>query len=222
MTTTPGKRWRTSLTARTCSKSFTSSGCKSGKKQLPASRSYTFKVNTVWQPIFMLTLLISVSRKRYLEVPPDPRTSWERTSEFADRLCPPPAQWVAEQYMKEKHTKVPLLYELTFCPDFKLKMFQWPESKLKKRLEWLCKRKAPKETDLEELKQQLMHRHVDSLRKDQQSRLKEWEREVNQLDTVKIKVENDFDLEGPPRYLKYIHKYYPSEVRLDLAVLIFK
>ena len=89
---------------------------------------------------------------------------------------------------------------------------QWPESKLKKRLEWLCKRKAPKETELDELKKQLMHRHVDSLRKDQQSRLKEWQDEVNQLDTVKIKVENDYDLEGPPRYLKYIHKYYPSEV----------
>ena len=59
-----------------------------------------------------------------------------------------------------------------------------------------------------------MHKHVDSLRKDQQRRLKEWQDEVNQLEAVKVTVENDYDLEGPPRYLKYINKYYPSEVSL--------
>jgi len=133
------------------------------------------------------------SQKRFLEVPPDPRTSYEKTSDFADRLCPPPCQWVAEQFMKDKHVK-------------------WPEKKLAKRLEWMCKRKNPKEEELKELKDQLMFKHVDSLRKDQLRRLKEWQDEVNQLDqkAIKITVENEHDLEGPPRYLNYINKYYPS------------
>ena len=76
--------------------------------------------------------------------------------------------------------------------------FQWPEKKLAKRLEWMCKRKNPKEEELKELKDQLMFKHVDSLRKDQLRRLKEWQDEVNQLDqkAIKITVENEHDLEG--------------------------
>ena len=66
--------------------------------------------------------------------------------------------------------------------------FQWPEKKLAKRLEWMCKRKNPKEEELKELKDQLMFKHVDSLRKDQLRRLKEWQDEVNQLDQKAIKI----------------------------------
>ena len=62
----------------------------------------------------------------------------------------------------------------------------------------MCKRKNPREEELKELKDQLMFKHVDSLRKDQLRRLKEWQDEVNQLDqkAIKITVENEHDLEG--------------------------
>merc|ERR1711963_629404 len=30
------------------------------------------------------------TKKRFLEVPPDPRTNFERRSELADTICPPP------------------------------------------------------------------------------------------------------------------------------------
>ena len=40
-------------------------------------------------------------------------------------------------------------------------------------------------------------------------RLKEWEKEINAIsaDSAKLKVENDFDLEGPPRHMTYINQY---------------
>ena len=88
--------------------------------------------------------------------------------------------------------------------------FQWPEKKLAKRLEWMCKRKNPKEEELKELKNQLMFKHVDSLRKDQLRRLKEWQDEVNQLDqkAIKITVENEHDLEGS--YITRSPTFYPE------------
>ena len=41
------------------------------------------------------------------------------------------------------------------------------------------------------------------------SRLKDWEVEINadSADSALLKVENDFDLEGPPRHMTYINKY---------------
>ena len=40
-------------------------------------------------------------------------------------------------------------------------------------------------------------------------RLKDWEVEINadSADSALLKVENDFDLEGPPRHMTYINKY---------------
>ncbi len=44
-------------------------------------------------------------------------------------------------------------------------------------------------------------------------RLKEWEKEINSIanEPVKLIVENNEDLEGPPRQMKYINEYLPSE-----------
>ena len=40
-------------------------------------------------------------------------------------------------------------------------------------------------------------------------RLKDWEVEINadSTDPALLKVENEFDLEGPPRHMTYINKY---------------
>ncbi len=39
-----------------------------------------------------------MSRKRYLEVPPDPRTHFERRSEIADSIFPPPCLSTIEEF----------------------------------------------------------------------------------------------------------------------------
>ena len=39
--------------------------------------------------IFTLYICLSF-RKRFIEVPPDPRTKFEICSEMADKICPPP------------------------------------------------------------------------------------------------------------------------------------
>ncbi len=49
-------------------------------------------------------------------------------------------------------------------------------------------------------------------RKSQQERLREWEREINSAEEPqpRVSVENECDLEGPPRHMKYITRYRPS------------
>ncbi len=48
--------------------------------------------------------------------------------------------------------------------------------------------------------------------KSQQERLREWEREINSAEhpQPRVSVENECDLEGPPRHMKYITRYRPS------------
>jgi len=43
--------------------------------------------------------------------------------------------------------------------------------------------------------------------------LKEWEKEINEIDidSTKLLVENEVDLEGPPRQMTYINAYKPSD-----------
>ena len=55
--------------------------------------------------------------------------------------------------------------------------------------------------------------HVREKRKEQLARLKDWEKEINVIDkgSAKLVVENDVDLEGPPRQMKYINAYKPSQ-----------
>ena len=60
-----------------------------------------------------------------------------------------------------------------------------------------------------------MLHHTKEKRAEQLRHLKEWETEVNTLDmsssgkvqNAKIIVENDYDLEGPPRHMTYMNSY---------------
>ncbi len=52
-----------------------------------------------------------------------------------------------------------------------------------------------------------MIRYLKETRKNQLERLREWEREINQIEDQPIVVENNADLEGPPRHMKYITEY---------------
>ena len=40
------------------------------------------------------------AQKRNFEVPPDPRTNFERRNEFADTICPPPCQSELEAFFQ--------------------------------------------------------------------------------------------------------------------------
>jgi len=53
-------------------------------------------------------------------------------------------------------------------------------------------------------------RHLREARSSQLARLREWETEINKLEELKITVENDADLEGPPRHMRYITENKPS------------
>ena len=72
-------------------------------------------------------------------------------------------------------------------------------------------RKKINEKRLEQVRYQLMLKHLEDSRVDQLRRLKDWEREINQLEKVKITVENNVDLEGPPRHMQYVTDNVPSE-----------
>ena len=51
-----------------------------------------------------------------------------------------------------------------------------------------------------------MMRHAREAREEQQKRLKDWQKEINAIESPMIKVENDYDLEGPPRHMTYVNK----------------
>lgn len=138
------------------------------------------------------------AKKRYFEVPPDPRTNFERRSELADRICPPPCQSELEAFYDRLKTHP---------------VKQWKQEVINKCFDQLEKSKGANEKKKTMVREQIMLKHVLGKRKEQQQRLKEWEKEINAIsgDVAKITVENEADLEGPPRQLNFIRESKPSE-----------
>lgn len=147
-------------------------------------------------------------RKRFLEVPPDPRTRFERSSETADKICPPPCMSEVEAFF------------VKLGPNQKDNA--WPQSKLDHQLDLIAKAKKTNnvyEKRRELVKEQIMLRHVKEKRAEQIKNLKEWEEEINAIDRLsrgnaknaKITLENEYDLEGPPRHMNYINVYKPCQ-----------
>ena len=126
------------------------------------------------------------AQKRKFEVPPDPRTNFERRNEFADTICPPPCQSELEAFF----------HRLTTHP-----VKEWKETVINQCFDKLQRSKNPNEKLKLQLREQIMLKHVLSKKKEQQQRLKEWAAEINAIDNcqAKIMVENTADLEGPPR-----------------------
>lgn len=137
-------------------------------------------------------------RKRFFEVPPDPRPNFERRSDYADRICPPPCMSEVEAFFKA----------LKDNP-----VIEWGQARLNSQLEKLsAMKKRPNQAKVDKVRRQIMLRHCKERRREQLRRLKEWETEVNSLssENAKIAVENDHDLEGPPRHMTYINSYKVS------------
>jgi len=138
------------------------------------------------------------AQKRNFEVPPDPRTNFERRNEFADTICPPPCQSELEAFFHRLNTHP---------------VKEWKEVVINQCFDKVQKSKAPNQKLKQQLKEQIMLKHVLSKKKEQQERLKEWAAEINAIDAghAKIAVENTADLEGPPRQMKYINQSKPAE-----------
>ena len=138
-------------------------------------------------------------RKRQLEIPPDPRDHFERRSELVSTIMEPPCYTELEAlHLKYKAKPVKA----------------WPEDKLNKQLDRLCAQKKPNEKAKEQVVEQLNLKFLAEARKAQQLRIKEWEREINGIDgkfNAKLTVENEADLEGPPRHMNYITAYKVRE-----------
>ncbi len=157
------------------------------------------------------------ARKRFFEVPPDPRTNFERRNELADKICPPPCQSELEAFNERLKTHP---------------VKQWKGEILNKCFDELAKARKPNEKKKTLLREQIMLKHVLSKKKEQQARLKvsekllklllylrrhcqqlqEWEREINAISKeAKITVENSTDLEGPPRQMTFIKESKPAK-----------
>lgn len=135
-------------------------------------------------------------------MPPDPRTSAQKRDALAAHLCPLPRPSELERLFKDSLTK----------PTEKL----WPRGVLNKALDALAARKNLDCAAAEKAKRQLLLRHMRDARERQLKKLKEWEGEINAIESSHpLVVDNAVDLEGPPTHMTYITR---SKVIFVLSV----
>jgi len=142
-------------------------------------------------------------QKRKLELPPDPRETFQIRQDFIRENCPPATkEQLNEHFRKEKERKGK-------GPIIKIVA----EPLLNAAIDQLARSKAPNEKRLKFIKDQLLAREVRDARENQLRDIRSWENEINKVDknSAKIVVENEVDLDGAPRKMKYINQYVASE-----------
>ena len=74
------------------------------------------------------------------------------------------------------------------------------------------------------MKEQLLAREVRDAREKQLREIRSWEHEINSGDknATRIAVENDVDLEGPPRRMTYINQYMVWFTKLTCYIVFRK
>lgn len=145
------------------------------------------------------------NEKRKLQLPPDPRETFQIRRDFIRENCPPATkEQLNEQFRKQqkwsKGTKKPMV-PLVAVPILN----SW--------IDQIARSFAPNEKMLKKIREQMLAGDVDRARDKQRIDIKSWENEINSVDknSAKIMVENEVDLEGAPRKMKYINQYVPSE-----------
>ena len=103
----------------------------------------------------LLNTYIFNFRKRKFEVPPDPRTNFEKRNDFADEVCPPPCHTELEEFFERLRTHP---------------IKEWKDSVLNQCFDQLAKSKAPYVEKRRQLREQIMLRHVKDKRKEQRER----------------------------------------------------
>jgi len=141
------------------------------------------------------------AEKRALELPPDPRETFQIRQDFLKENCPPASKKYLEMlYQKDKAAP----------PSKKAKLI--PEKLINAAIDQVVKSNRPNEAKLKWIREQLHTRDMLRARDNQLEDLKNYEKEINTIDPhAHVSVINDADLEGPPRQMQYINAYKASE-----------
>jgi len=141
------------------------------------------------------------AEKRALELPPDPRESFQIRQDYLKENCPPASKKELDALF-QKNKLLP--------PSKKYKLI--PEKLINAAVDQLAKSSRPNENKLKWIREQLMIRDMFKAREAQLDDLTRYEEEINTIDPhAHVSVINDADLEGPPRQMQYINAYKASE-----------
>ena len=88
-------------------------------------------------------------------MPSDPRTTFEKRTDFADEICPPPCHTELEAFFERSKTH-PVL--------------EWKKSILDRVCDQVAKSKTPNPEKTRQLREQIMLRHLKEKRKEQKQR----------------------------------------------------
>jgi len=142
---------------------------------------------------------LSPAEKRVLELPPDPRETFQIRQDFLREHCPPVSRKQMEKLFqadKLKHNKQ------------RAKII--PEKILNAAVDSCAKK--PNEQKIKWIREQLALKSMVLEREAQLKDLRKYEKEINEIDPhAHVSVINDVDLEGPPRQMEYINAYKASE-----------
>jgi len=141
------------------------------------------------------------AEKRALELPPDPRETFQIRQDFLKEHCPP----VSKNHLE-------LLFQKDKAAPASKKAKLIPEKLINAAIDQLVKSNRPNEAKMKWIKEQLAVRDMLRAREDQQEDIRKYEKEINIIDPhAHVSVINDADLEGPPRQMQYLNAYKASE-----------
>jgi len=141
------------------------------------------------------------AEKRALELPPDPRESFQIRQDFIREHCPPPSK---------KELQAMFIKEQKLAIHKRAKVI--PEKMMNAAVDQLAKSSKPNDKKLAWIREQLKIRELHRVRGQQIEDLKKYEKEINEIDPhAFVSILNDADLEGPPRQMQYINAYKASD-----------
>merc|ERR1712130_52817 len=141
------------------------------------------------------------AEKRALELPPDPRQTFQIRQDFLKENCPPASKKQLERLF-QKDRALPPSKKATLIS----------EKLINAAIDQVVKSNRPNEAKLKWIREQLNTRDMIRARQNQLDNLSDYEKEINIIDPhAHVSVINDVDLEGPPRQMQYINAYKASE-----------
>lgn len=141
---------------------------------------------------------LSPAEKRVLELPPDPRETFQIRQDFLREHCPP----ISRKQMEK-------LFQTDRMKHNKQRAKIIPEKILNAAIDSCAKK--PNEQKLKWIREQLALKSMLLEREAQLQDLRKYEKEINEIDPhAHVSVINDVDLEGPPRQMEYINAYKAS------------
>ena len=136
------------------------------------------------------------AEKRVLELPPDPRETFQIRQDFLREHVPPVSKKTLEKYFKEDRAK-----------SYHKRAKRLPEKEINRVIDECAKKFSI--LKLKWIKEQLTIKSMILEREGQVQDLRKYEKEINEIDKddAHVFVINEVDLEGPPRQMQYINAY---------------